>query len=62
MRPIVIPISFDELAEVLRACTWLRPDEGPPADPKMLMGDHRTHTNQGPARKVLDFDGPSFWP
>jgi hypothetical protein len=53
----VIPIYFDELAEVLRACARLRPDECSPAQLKNLMADHLTHTNAGLAKKVLAFDG-----
>ena len=36
----MIPIYFDELAEVLRACTRLRPDECSPAQLKALMAEH----------------------
>lgn len=56
----MIPIYFDELAEVLRACTRLRPDECSPAQLRRLMSDHLTHTNRGLADKVLAFDGPQL--
>jgi hypothetical protein len=56
----VIPIYFDELAEVLRACTRLRPDECSPAQLKNLMADHLMHTNPTLAQKVLTFDGPQL--
>ena len=54
------PIYFDELAEVLRACTQLRPDECSPAQLRRLMADHLAHTNPGLAEKVLAFDGPQL--
>jgi hypothetical protein len=53
----MIPIYFDELAEVLKACTRLRPDECSPAQLKKLMAEHLTHTNAGLAKKVMAFDG-----
>jgi hypothetical protein len=56
----VIPIYFDELAEVLRACTRLCPGECSSAQLRQLMADHLTHTNQGLAKKVLAFDGPQL--
>ena len=56
----MIPIYFDELAEVLRACTRLRPDECSPAQLRQLMADHLTYTNAGLAKKVLAFDGPQL--
>jgi hypothetical protein len=56
----VIPIYFEELAEVLRACTRLRPDECSPAQLRQLMADHLAHTNPGLADKVLAFDGPQL--
>jgi hypothetical protein len=56
----MIPIYFDELAEVLTACTRLRPDECSPAELRRLMADHLTHTNRDLARKVLAFDGPQL--
>jgi hypothetical protein len=56
----VIPIYFDELAEVLQACTRLRPDECSPTHLKKLMADHLTHTNPDLAKKVLTFDGPQL--
>lgn len=56
----MIPIYFDELAEVLRACTRLRPDECSPTHLKALMSEHLTHTNPGLARKVAAFDGPQL--
>ena len=54
----MIPIYFDELSAVLRACTQLRPDECAPADLRRLMADHLAHADPGLARKVLAFDGP----
>jgi hypothetical protein len=56
----VIPIYFDELAEVLRACTQLRPDECSPAQIRQLMGDNLSRVNPGLAQKVLAFDGPQL--
>ena len=56
----MIPIYFDELAEVLRACTRLRPDECSPAQLRQLMADHLTPINSGLAKKVLAFDGPQL--
>jgi hypothetical protein len=56
----VIPIYFDELAAVLRACTRLRPDECAPADLRRLMADHLAGTDPGLAQKVLAFDGPQL--
>jgi hypothetical protein len=56
----MIPIYFDELAEVLKACTQLRPDECSPAQLQRLMADHLTRTNRGLAEKVLAFDGPQL--
>jgi hypothetical protein len=56
----VIPIYFDELAEVLRACTRLRPDECSSAQLRQLMAEHLTHTNRKLADKVLKFDGPQL--
>jgi hypothetical protein len=53
----MIPIYFDELAEVLKACTRLRPDECSPAQLGRLMADHLTHTNADLAKKVLAFNG-----
>ena len=53
----MIPIYFDELATVLRACTRLRPDECTPSDLRRLMADHLAHTDPGLAGKVLAFDG-----
>jgi len=53
----VIPIYFDELADVLRACTRLRPDECSPTHLRRLMADHLAQTNAKLARKVLAFDG-----
>jgi hypothetical protein len=53
----VIPIYFDELAEVLKACTQLRPDECSPGQIQRLMADHLTRINPGLAKKVLTFDG-----
>jgi len=56
----VIPIYFDELAEVLKACTRLRPDECSPVQLRQLMAEHLTHTNRKLADKVLKFDGPQL--
>lgn len=56
----MIPIYFDELAEVLKACTRLRPDECSPSHLKRLMADHLTPVNSGLANKVLAFDGPQL--
>lgn len=56
----MIPIYFDELAEVLKVCTRLRPDECSPAQLRWLMADHLTHMNRELAEKVLAFDGPEL--
>ena len=56
----MIPIYFDELAEVLRACTQLRPDTCSPADLRRLMTDYLTRTNRDLAEKVVAFDGPQL--
>jgi hypothetical protein len=56
----MIPIYFDELAEVLRGCTRLRPNECTPADLRRLMAEHLTHTNPDLARRVMAFDGPQL--
>lgn len=56
----MIPIYFDELADVLQACTRLRPDECSPTHLRRLMADHLAHTNRGLADKVLAFDGPQL--
>ena len=56
----MIPIYFNELADVLRACTRLRPDECSPAQLRRLMADHLAHVNPGLAEKVLAFDGPQL--
>jgi hypothetical protein len=56
----MIPIYFDELAEVLRACTRLRPDECSPAHLKGLMSEHLSGTNRTLADKVMAFDGPQL--
>jgi hypothetical protein len=56
----MIPIYFNELAEVLKACTQLRPQECSPIQLRQLMADHLTHTNPELARKVLAFDGPQL--
>jgi hypothetical protein len=53
----VIPIYFDELADVLRACTQLRPDDCSPARLRALMADHLSKTAPALAAKVLAFDG-----
>jgi hypothetical protein len=56
----VIPIYFDELAEVLKACTRLRPDECSPTQLRQVMADHLAHTNPALAKKVIAFDGPQL--
>ena len=56
----MIPIYFDELAEVLKACTRLRPDECSPAQLRQLMGNHLMQSNPSLAKKVLAFDGPQL--
>ncbi len=56
----MIPIYFDELASVLRACTRLRPDVCAPADLRRLMADDLAGTDPGLAEKVLAFDGPQL--
>jgi hypothetical protein len=56
----VIPIYFDELADVPKACTRHRPDECSPAQLRRLMADHLAGTNPGLAEKVLAFDGPQL--
>jgi hypothetical protein len=56
----VIPIFFDELAEVLKACTQLRPDEYSPAHLRGLMSNHLMRTNSQLAEKVMAFDGPQL--
>lgn len=52
----MIPIYFDELAEVLKACTQLRPDECSPSDLRRLVAGHLTRLNPGLAQKVQAFD------
>lgn len=52
----MIPIYFDELALVLKACASLRPDACSPADLRQLMADRLTHTNYSLAEKVKAFD------
>jgi len=56
----MIPIYFDELAEVLLACTQLRPNECSPTQIRQMVGDHLTRINPGLARKVTAFDGPQL--
>jgi hypothetical protein len=56
----MIPIYFDELAEVLLACTRLRPDECSPSHLRRLMADHLTQVNRDLAEKVMAFDGPQL--
>jgi hypothetical protein len=56
----VIPIYFDELAEVLKACTQLRPAECSPVQLRRLMADHLTRINPELAQKVMSFDGPQL--
>ena len=58
--PAAIPIYFDELADVLRACTQLRPDECSPSQLRALMADHLSKTSPGLADKVLAFVGPQL--
>lgn len=52
----MIPIYFDELAEVLRACVQLRPDECSPDRLRQLMTSHLAHTKPDLAQKVSAFD------
>jgi hypothetical protein len=56
----MIPIYFNELAEVLKVCTQLHPQECSPIQLRQLMADHLTHTNPELARKILAFDGPQL--
>jgi TorA maturation chaperone TorD len=56
----MIPIYFDELAEILKACTRLRADECSPAELRRLMADHLTQTNRELAERVLAFDKPEL--
>jgi hypothetical protein len=56
----VIPIYFDELAEVLRACTQLRPDECSPARLRTMAAGHLARVNPAVAEKILAFDGPQL--
>jgi len=56
----MIPVYFDELAEVLQTCSRLRPDEYSPSDLKRLMANHLAHTNSALSEKVLAFDGPQL--
>ena len=56
----MIPIYFDELAEVLRACVRLRPNECSPAQIRQMVGDYLTGMNSGLAQKILAFDGPQL--
>jgi hypothetical protein len=56
----MIPIYFDELAAVLRACTQLRPDECSPAQLRTLAASHLVGVDPGLAEKVLAFDGPQL--
>jgi hypothetical protein len=56
----MIPIYFDELAEVLRVCTRLRPDQCSPTQLRTLMTEQLAHTNPALSRKVLAFDGPQM--
>lgn len=55
-----IPIYFDELAQVLTACTQPHPDECSPIQLRRLMADHLVHTDRELAEKVLAFDGPQL--
>jgi hypothetical protein len=54
----MIPIDFDELAEFLKACPWLSPDECSPAQPPATDGRPLMQTNPNLAKKVIAFDGP----
>jgi hypothetical protein len=56
----MIPIYFDELAEVLRACTRLRPDECSPAQLRALMAENLAGTDRGLADTAIAFDGPQL--
>ena len=53
----MIPVYFNELAEVLKACTQLRPDECSPGQIQRLMADHLARIQPELAKKVLAFDG-----
>jgi TorA maturation chaperone TorD len=57
----MVPIYFDELAEVLKACTRLRPDECSSVQLRQLMADHLTTINPELANKVLAFDSPQLF-
>ena len=50
----MVPLYFDELAEVLRACIRLRPDECTPTDIQELVAKHLTHSDPRLARKVSE--------
>ena len=56
----MVPIYFDELADVLRACTQLRPDECSPTRLRQLMAEHLARTKRGLGDKVLAFAGPQL--
>ena len=58
----MIPIYFNELADVLRACTQLRPDECSAVQLRRLMASHLAHVNPSLAEKELAFDGRIWWP
>jgi hypothetical protein len=53
----MVPLYFNELAEVLRVCTRLRPNEFTPSHIHQVMGEHLAHLDPGLARKVMAFDG-----
>jgi hypothetical protein len=56
----MIPIYFNELAEVLRVCTRLRPDECSPIHIQNLMASQLASRDRGLAEKILAFDGPQL--
>ncbi|QEL20512.1 hypothetical protein PX52LOC_07616 [Limnoglobus roseus] len=56
----MIPIYFDELAELLRACTRLRHDECSPVQLRTLVANHLSQTNAGLAKRVMAFDSPQL--
>jgi hypothetical protein len=54
----MVPLYFDELAELLRVCTRLRPTECMPSHIHQAMGEHLSHLDSGLARKIMAFNGP----
>lgn len=56
----MIPIYFDELADVLTACVRLPADQCSPTQLRELMADHLMNTNPRLADAVLRFDGPQL--